>query len=142
MYTRGEIRRIAHLAFQAARKRRGRLSSIDKANVLSSMVLWREVVTELAAEYPDVVLNHLYVDNAAMQLVKNPGQFDVLLCGNMFGDSISDEASMITGSLGMLPSASLGEGNFGLYEPLRGKARRISPGRALRTPLPRSSAWP
>ena len=134
VYTREEIRRITHVAFKAAQKRRCKVSSIDKANVLTSMVLWREVVIEVATEYPDVTLNHLYVDNAAMQLVKNPGQFDVLLCGNMFGDIISDEASMITGSLGMLPSASLAEGNFGLYEPSGGSAPDIA-GQGIANPV-------
>lgn len=134
VYTRAEIRRIAHVAFKAARKRRGQVCSVDKANVLTSMVLWREVVGEVAAEYPEIALSHLYVDNAAMQLVKNPGQFDVLLCGNMFGDIISDEASMITGSLGMLPSASLADGNFGLYEPSGGSAPDIA-GQGVANPI-------
>lgn len=134
VYTRAEIRRIAHVAFKAARKRRGQVCSVDKANVLTSMVMWREVVSEVAAEYPEIALSHLYVDNAAMQLVKNPGQFDVLLCGNMFGDIISDEASMITGSLGMLPSASLADGNFGLYEPSGGSAPDIA-GQGVANPI-------
>ncbi|MBW1866877.1 MAG: 3-isopropylmalate dehydrogenase, partial [Deltaproteobacteria bacterium] len=105
VYTRGEIERIARVAFSAARKRRNKVTSVDKANVLTSMVLWREVVNEVARDYADVELNHIYVDNATMQLVKNPHQFDVLLCGNMFGDIISDECAMITGSMGLLASA-------------------------------------
>ena len=134
IYSRDEIRRIAQVAFKAAQKRSGKVTSVDKANVLTSMVLWREVVNEVAADYPDVQLNHLYVDNAAMQLVKDPRQFDVILCGNMFGDIISDEASMITGSLGMLPSASLAEGSFGLYEPSGGSAPDIA-GQGIANPI-------
>ena len=134
VYTKSEIERIAHVAFKAAKQRKGKVTSIDKANVLTSMVLWREVVTEIAKEYPEVELNHMYVDNGAMQLVKNPRQFDVILCGNMFGDILSDEASMITGSLGMLPSASLGEGRFGLYEPSGGSAPDIA-GQGIANPI-------
>jgi len=134
VYTRGEIERIAVVAFEAALKRDKRVTSIDKANVLSTMVLWREVVTEVGKRYPDVALNHLYVDNAAMQLVKNPKQFDVMLCGNMFGDILSDEASMITGSMGMLPSASLSDGAFGLYEPAGGSAPDIA-GQGIANPI-------
>ncbi len=139
VYTRPEIERISRVAFEAARLRRGKVTSIDKANVLSSMVLWREVVTEVGHEYPDISLEHMYVDNAAMQLVRNPGQFDVVLCGNMFGDILSDEASMITGSLGMLPSASLAglnaaEGAFGLYEPSGGSAPDIA-GKGIANPV-------
>lgn len=126
VYTVPEIERIAHVAFSAAKNRLQKVTSIDKANVLSSMVLWRQTVEKIAKQYPDIQLNHMYVDNAAMQLVKNPGQFDVLLCGNMFGDILSDEASMITGSLGMLPSASINESNFGLYEPSGGSAPDIA----------------
>ena len=126
VYTRGEIERIAHLAFAAARKRRNRVTSIDKANVLTTMVLWREVVCEVAKEYPDVTLNHLYIDNATMQMVRDPHQFDVMLCGNMFGDIISDEAAMLTGSMGLLASASLNRDNFGLYEPAGGSAPDIA----------------
>ena len=126
VYTRGEIERIAHLAFAAARKRRNRVTSIDKANVLTTMVLWREVVCEVAKEYPDVTLNHLYIDNATMQMVRDPHQFDVMLCGNMFGDIISDEAAMLTGSMGLLASASLNRENFGLYEPAGGSAPDIA----------------
>lgn len=134
VYTRPEIERIARIAFDAARQRRKKVTSIDKANVLTSMVLWREVVTEVGRDYPDVELNHMYVDNGAMQLVRNPRQFDVMLCGNMFGDILSDEASMITGSLGMLPSASLGEGSFGLYEPSGGSAPDIA-GQGIANPI-------
>jgi len=125
-YSRPEIERIARVGFEAAQKRNKKLTSIDKANVLTSMVFWREVVIEVAKDYPDVELNHMYVDNAAMQLIRNPKQFDVVLCGNMFGDILSDEASMITGSLGMLPSASLSDGSFGLYEPSGGSAPDIA----------------
>jgi len=126
VYSKDEIARIATLAFETALKRNKKLTSIDKANVLSSMVLWREVVSDIGKKYPDVTLNHLYVDNAAMQIIKNPKQFDVVLCGNMFGDILSDEASMITGSLGMLPSASLSSDFFGLYEPAGGSAPDIA----------------
>lgn len=126
VYDESEIRRIARVAFEAARKRRGRLCSVDKANVLDVSQLWREVVIEVAAEYPDVELSHLYVDNAAMQLVTNPSQFDVIVTGNIFGDILSDEAAVITGSLGMLPSASLGDGGPGLYEPIHGSAPDIA----------------
>jgi 3-isopropylmalate dehydrogenase len=134
VYTKPEIERIAHVAFKAAQQRHNKVTSIDKANVLTSMVLWREVVTEISKEYPEVELNHMYVDNGAMQLVKNPNQFDVMLCGNMFGDILSDEASMITGSLGMLPSASLGQGSFGLYEPSGGSAPDIA-GQGIANPI-------
>jgi 3-isopropylmalate dehydrogenase len=121
-----EIERIAHVGFQAAQKRDKKLCSIDKANVLSTSVLWREVVTRVGKQYPDVQLSHMYVDNGAMQLVRWPKQFDVLLCENMFGDILSDEAAMLTGSLGMLPSASLAEGTFGMYEPSGGSAPDIA----------------
>ena len=133
-YSVPEIERITHVAFQAARKRGKKLCSIDKANVLSTSVLWREVVTGIAKEYPDVELSHMYVDNAAMQLVKWPKQFDVLLCENMFGDILSDEAAMLTGSLGMLPSASLAEGTFGMYEPSGGSAPDIA-GQGIANPI-------
>jgi 3-isopropylmalate dehydrogenase len=134
VYTRGEIERIAQRAFEAARLRRKRVASVDKANVLTTMVLWREVVNEVAATYPDVAVSHIYVDNAAMQLVKNPHQFDVLLCGNMFGDIISDECAMITGSMGLLPSASISASGFGLYEPAGGSAPDIA-GRGIANPI-------
>lgn len=134
VYNRSEIERITRVAFETARVRSGRVTSIDKANVLTSMVLWREVVTEIGREFPDVTLNHMYVDNAAMQLIRNPRQFDVILAGNMFGDILSDEASMLTGSLGMLPSASLAEGSFGLYEPSGGSAPDIA-GQGVANPI-------
>ena len=133
-YSESEIRRVLHVAFQAARKRSKRLCSVDKANVLDTMQLWRELATELGKEYPDVELTHMYVDNAAMQLLKNPKQFDVIVTGNMFGDILSDEASMLTGSIGMLPSASLNEKNFGLYEPIHGSAPDIA-GQGIANPL-------
>jgi len=125
-YSRREIERIARVGFEAARKRKKVLTSVDKANVLESSRLWREVVIGLSAEYPDVMLNHMYVDNAAMQLIRKPDQFDVIVTSNMFGDILSDEASMITGSIGMLPSASLGSGSLGLYEPIHGSAPDIA----------------
>lgn len=134
VYTEEEIRRIAAVGFKAAMRRNRKLTSVDKANVLASMVFWREIVTDVSKEFPDVELNHMYVDNAAMQIVRDPKQFDVLLCGNMFGDIISDEASMITGSLGMLPSASLTEGSFGLYEPAGGSAPDIA-GKGIANPI-------
>jgi 3-isopropylmalate dehydrogenase len=134
VYTRREIERITRAAFDAARLRRKRVASVDKANVLTTMVLWREVVTETAKAYPDVALSHIYVDNAAMQLVKDPRQFDVLLCGNMFGDIISDECAMITGSMGLLPSASISESGFGLYEPAGGSAPDIA-GQGIANPI-------
>ncbi len=125
-YTKPEIARIAKVAFETAQKRRGRVHSVDKANVLESSRLWRETVNEVAENYPDVQLTHLYVDNAAMQLVRDPQQFDVLLASNMFGDILSDEASQVAGSIGMLASASLGEGTRGLYEPIHGSAPDIA----------------
>jgi 3-isopropylmalate dehydrogenase len=126
-YAEDEVRRIAHVAFRAARGRKRRLTSVDKANVLETSQLWRDVVGEVAGEYPDVALGHLYVDNAAMQLVRDPGQFDVIVTGNLFGDILSDQASMCVGSIGLLASAALGErrtphGTFGLYEPIHGSA--------------------
>ena len=133
-YSVAEIERIAHVGFQAAQKRSRRLCSIDKANVLSTSVLWRQVVERIGKEYPDVELSHMYVDNAAMQLCRWPKQFDVLLCGNMFGDILSDEAAMLTGSLGMLPSASLAESRFGLYEPSGGSAPDIA-GQGIANPI-------
>ncbi len=126
VYSRFEIERIARKAFEAARVRNKKVTSVDKANVLTSMVLWREVVIEVAKEYPDVKLEHIYIDNATMQLIKNPHQFDVMLCGNMFGDIISDECAMMTGSMGLLASASLGKSGFGLYEPAGGSAPDIA----------------
>jgi len=126
IYSEMEIRRIGKMAFETARKRRFKVCSIDKINVLETTQLWRDVMNELAPDYPDVELTHLLVDNAAMQLVRAPKQFDVMVTGNMFGDIISDEASQITGSIGMLPSASLGEGSFGLYEPIHGSAPKYT----------------
>ncbi len=126
VYKRSEIERITKMAFEAAMVRNKKVTSVDKANVLTVMVLWREVVNEIAKEYPEVELGHIYVDNATMQLVKDPHQFDVMLCGNMFGDIISDEAAMITGSMGMLASASLNAEKFGLYEPAGGSAPDIA----------------
>jgi 3-isopropylmalate dehydrogenase len=126
VYTRREIERIARAAFEIARGRRKKITSIDKANVLTVMVFWREIVCEVAKDYPDVELDHLYIDNATMQLIKDPGRFDVLLCENMFGDIISDECAMLTGSMGLLPSASLNESRFGLFEPAGGSAPDIA----------------
>jgi len=138
VYTTPEIERIAHVAFQAARSRRKKLTSIDKANVLENGILWREVVTRIGRQYPDVTLEHMFVDNAAMQLMLRPTQFDVLLCENMFGDILSDEAAALAGSLGMLPSASLGaasgENTFGFYEPAGGTAPDIA-GKNLANPI-------
>ena len=133
-YTRPEIERIAHVAFQAARKRGKRLTSVDKANVLETFQFWKDIVTEVHAQYPDVALDHMYVDNAAMQLVRAPKKFDVIVTGNMFGDILSDEAAMLTGSIGMLPSASLDVARKGLYEPSHGSAPDIA-GRNLANPL-------
>ncbi len=134
IYHRYEIERIAKIAFEAAMVRRKKVTSVDKSNVLQSSILWREVVTEVAKDYPEVELNHIYIDNATMQLVKNPAQFDVLLCSNMFGDILSDECAMVTGSMGMLSSASLGEGGFGLYEPAGGSAPDIA-GKGIANPV-------
>ncbi|MDX9993838.1 MAG: 3-isopropylmalate dehydrogenase [Rhodocyclaceae bacterium] len=133
-YTESEIRRILRVAFDAARKRNRKVCSVDKMNVLECTQLWRDVANEVAKEYPDVELTHMLVDNAAMQLVKNPKQFDVMVTGNMFGDILSDEASMLTGSIGMLPSASLDEKNKGLYEPSHGSAPDIA-GKGVANPL-------
>ena len=133
-YRESEIRRIARVAFEAAGKRGRRLCSIDKANVLETTELWKQVVTELGKSYPDVALSHMYVDNCAMQLVRNPKQFDVIVTGNLFGDILSDEASMLTGSIGMLPSASLDANNKGLYEPIHGSAPDIA-GKDVANPL-------
>ena len=139
LYSESEIRRVAHVGFQIAVKRaaengRGKLCSVDKANVLDTSMFWREIVTDVAKEYPGVELSHMYVDNAAMQLVRAPKQFDVILTGNIFGDILSDEASMLTGSIGMLPSASLDSNNKGLYEPCHGSAPDIA-GKGIANPL-------
>jgi 3-isopropylmalate dehydrogenase len=134
VYTRAEIERIARTAFELARLRRRKVTSIDKANVLTVMVLWREVVNTVAQDYPDVALDHLYIDNATMQLLVDPQRFDVLLCGNMFGDIISDECAMLTGSMGLLPSASLNERRFGLFEPAGGSAPDIA-GKGVANPV-------
>ena len=133
-YSRPEIERIAHVAFQAARKRNKRVTSVDKANVLETFQFWKDVVTEVHAQYPDIELDHMYVDNAAMQLVKAPKKFDVLFTGNMFGDILSDAAAMLTGSIGMLPSASLNAKGQGLYEPSHGSAPDIA-GKGVANPL-------
>ncbi len=133
VYTTEEVRRIAKVAFEAARKRRKKVTSVDKANVLESSELWRKVVIDVHASYSDVELGHIYVDNAAMQLVRNPRQFDVLLCNNMFGDILSDEAAMLTGSIGMLPSASIGA-KVGLFEPIHGSAPDIA-GKNIANPI-------
>ena len=134
LYSEGEVRRIARVAFEAARKRDRRVCSVDKANVLETSQLWREVLIEESKAYSDVELTHMYVDNCAMQLVRNPKQFDVIVTGNMFGDILSDEASMLTGSIGMLPSAALDENGKGLYEPIHGTAPDIA-GKDLANPL-------
>ncbi len=133
-YSSSEIDRIARVAFDVARKRNNRVCSVDKANVLDTSILWREVVTRVSRDYPEVELTHMYVDNAAMQLVRAPKQFDVMLTGNIFGDILSDEASMLTGSIGMLPSASMDENNKGLFEPIHGSAPDIA-GKDLANPL-------
>jgi 3-isopropylmalate dehydrogenase len=133
-YRESEVRRIARVAFEAARQRARRVCSVDKANVLETSQLWREVVSAEAAKYPDIELSHMYVDNCAMQLVRNPKQFDVIVTGNLFGDILSDEASMLTGSIGMLPSAALNETGKGLYEPIHGSAPDIA-GRGIANPL-------
>ena len=133
-YSRPEIERIAHVAFQAARKRGKRVTSVDKANVLETFQFWKDVVTEVHAQYPDIELDHMYVDNAAMQLVKAPKKFDVLFTGNLFGDILSDAAAMLTGSIGMLPSASLNAKGQGLYEPSHGSAPDIA-GKGVANPL-------
>lgn len=133
-YSRPEIERIAHVAFQAARKRDKRVTSVDKSNVLETFQFWKDVVTDVGQQYPDVMLDHMYVDNAAMQLVRAPKKFDVIVTGNMFGDILSDEAAMLTGSIGMLPSASLNASNKGLYEPSHGSAPDIA-GKGIANPL-------
>ena len=134
LYSEPEIRRIARVAFEIARKRTKKLCSVDKANVLDTSILWREIVTDAARDYPDVAVSHMYVDNAAMQLVRDPKQFDVIVTGNLFGDILSDEASMLAGSIGMLPSASLDASGKGLYEPIHGSAPDIA-GRDIANPL-------
>jgi len=133
-YDEGEVRRIAHAAFRAARARGGRLCSVDKANVLETSQLWRDVMIEVSADYPDIALEHMYVDNAAMQLVKDPGKFDVVVTGNLFGDILSDQASMCVGSIGLLASASLDANDKGLYEPIHGSAPDIA-GKGIANPL-------
>ncbi|RPH40879.1 MAG: 3-isopropylmalate dehydrogenase, partial [Burkholderiales bacterium] len=133
-YTESEIRRIAKTAFEAARKRSRRVCSVDKANVLETTQFWRDVVIDVHKDFTDIELSHMYVDNAAMQLVRNPKQFDVIVTGNMFGDILSDEASMLTGSIGMLPSASLNAKSFGMYEPIHGSAPDIT-GKGIANPL-------
>jgi 3-isopropylmalate dehydrogenase len=133
-YTEPQIRRILHVGFRTARQRHKKLTSIDKMNVLETTQLWRDIAEEIAPEYPDVELSHMLVDNCAMQLVRNPRQFDVIVTGNMFGDILSDEASMLTGSIGMLPSASLDANGKGLYEPIHGSAPDIA-GKGVANPL-------
>src|SRR5574340_1044 len=134
LYSESEVRRVAHVGFQIAMKRNKKMCSVDKANVLDTSMFWREIVIDVAKEYPEVALSHMYVDNAAMQLVRAPKQFDVILTGNIFGDILSDEASMLTGSIGMLPSASLDANNKGLYEPCHGSAPDIA-GKDIANPL-------
>ncbi len=133
-YSESEVRRVGHLAFELARKRSNKVCSVDKSNVLESTILWREVMEEVAKDYPDVALSHMYVDNAAMQLVRAPKQFDVIVTGNLFGDILSDEAAMLTGSIGMLPSASLNSAGLGMYEPCHGSAPDIA-GQGKANPL-------
>ncbi|MDC0802804.1 MULTISPECIES: 3-isopropylmalate dehydrogenase [Clostridium] len=133
-YNGEEVRRIAKIAFDSAMKRKKKVTSVDKANILESSRLWRRIVEDVAKDYPEVELNHLYIDNAAMQMVRDPRQFDVIVTSNMFGDILSDEASMVTGSIGMLPSASLGKNSFGMYEPIHGSAPDIA-GKGIANPL-------
>ena len=133
-YNEEEVRRIAKIGFEAAMKRRKKVTSVDKANILESSRLWRRIINEVAKDYPEVEVNHLYIDNASMQMVRDPRQFDVIITSNMFGDILSDEASMVTGSIGMLPSASLGENSFGMYEPIHGSAPDIA-GKGIANPL-------
>jgi len=133
-YSKAEVKRIAKLGFEAAQKRKKKVTSVDKANVLQTSILWRETVNEVAKDYPDVTLEHIYIDNATMQLIKDPDQFDVLLCDNLFGDILSDECAMITGSMGLLPSASLNEQGFGMYEPAGGSAPDIA-GQGIANPI-------
>jgi 3-isopropylmalate dehydrogenase len=134
VYTRDEVERIAHVAFQTARRRRRKVTSVDKANVLACSRLWRQTVNAVGSEYPDVTLEHLLIDAATMHLIKRPRDFDVILTANQFGDILSDETSVLAGSMGMLPSASLGEGRFGLYEPIHGSAPDIA-GKGIANPL-------
>ncbi|MBK4765421.1 MAG: 3-isopropylmalate dehydrogenase [Pantoea sp. Brub] len=134
IYYKHEIERIAHIAFKFASKRRNKLTSVDKANVLQTSIMWRQIVKEISKDYPNVKLNHMYIDNATMQLIKNPSQFDVLLCSNLFGDILSDECAMISGSIGLLPSASLNIKKFGLYEPAGGSAQDIA-GQNIANPI-------
>lgn len=133
-YNEEEVRRIAKIGFEAAMKRRKKVTSVDKANILESSRLWRRIINEVAKDYLEVEVNHLYIDNASMQMVRDPRQFDVIITSNMFGDILSDEASMVTGSIGMLPSASLGENSFGMYEPIHGSAPDIA-GKGIANPL-------
>ena len=133
-YNEEEVRRIAKIAFDSAMKRKKKVTSVDKANILESSRLWRRIIEEVAVDYPEIEVNHLYIDNAAMQMVRDPKQFDVIVTSNMFGDILSDEASMVTGSIGMLPSASLGENSFGMYEPIHGSAPDIA-GKGIANPL-------
>lgn len=133
-YNEEEVRRIAKIGFESAMKRKKKVTSVDKANILESSRLWRRIIEEVAKDYPEVEVNHLYIDNSTMQLVRDPGQFDVIITTNMFGDILSDEASMVTGSIGMLPSASLGENSFGMYEPIHGSAPDIA-GKGIANPL-------
>lgn len=133
-YNEEEVRRIAKIGFDAAMKRKKKVTSVDKANILESSRLWRRIINEVAKDYPEVEVNHLYIDNASMQMVRDPRQFDVIITSNMFGDILSDEASMVTGSIGMLPSASLGENSFGMYEPIHGSAPDIA-GKGIANPL-------
>ena len=133
-YNEEEVRRIAKIGFEAAMKRRKKVTSVDKANILESSRLWRRIINEVAKDYPEVEVNHLYIDNASMQMVRDPRQFDVIITSNMFGDILSDEASMVTGSIGMLPSASLGENSFGMYEPIHGSGPDIA-GKGIANPL-------
>ena len=134
LYSRKQIERIARLSFELALKRNRKVTSIDKANVLTTMIFWREIVTEVAKDYPDITLDHMFIDNATMQVIRNPHQFDIILCGNMFGDILSDECAMLTGSIGLLASASINGSGFGLYEPAGGSAPDIA-GKGIANPI-------